>query len=60
LVHVWPARAATIVRGENRDTVWFTRLDGAWPARDQAFERWFDPSNFDEAGRQRISARETV
>jgi hypothetical protein len=53
-------RAATIVRGENRDTVWFTRLDGTWPARDQAFERWFDPSNFDEAGRQRISARETV
>jgi hypothetical protein len=38
----------------------FRRLDGAWPARDQAFERWFDPSNFDEAGRQRISARETV
>jgi hypothetical protein len=53
-------RAATIVRGENCDTVWLTMLDCAWPARNQAYERWLDPSNFDEAGRQRIFARETV
>jgi RimJ/RimL family protein N-acetyltransferase len=46
-------RQATIVRGRNRDTAWFAALDGEWPALRAAFERWLDPANFDEAGRQR-------
>ncbi|HEX4770560.1 MAG TPA: GNAT family protein [Bryobacteraceae bacterium] len=46
-------RQHMIVKGRNRDTAWFSMLDREWPARKSAFERWLDPSNFDEAGRQR-------
>jgi len=30
-------------------------LDSEWPRRREAFERWLDASNFDSAGRQKIS-----
>jgi hypothetical protein len=30
-------------------------LADEWPARKAAFERWLDPANFDEDGRQRLS-----
>jgi RimJ/RimL family protein N-acetyltransferase len=46
-------RQHMIVKGENRDTAWFSMLDSEWPARRQAFENWLDPSNFDAAGRQK-------
>ncbi len=46
-------RQHMIARGRNRDTAWFSMLDGEWPARRQAFERWLAPENFDAAGRQR-------
>jgi RimJ/RimL family protein N-acetyltransferase len=39
-------RQHMIVKGENRDTAWFSMLDGEWPARKAAFERWLDPANF--------------
>ena len=45
-------RQHMIVKGENRDTTWFSMLDSEWPARREAFERWLDPANFDAAGRQ--------
>ncbi|HEX8167234.1 MAG TPA: GNAT family N-acetyltransferase [Beijerinckiaceae bacterium] len=48
-------RQHMVVKGENRDTAWYSILDGEWPARRRAFERWLDPSNFDEAGCQRLS-----
>jgi RimJ/RimL family protein N-acetyltransferase len=48
-------RQATVTKGRNRDTCWFSILDSEWPALKQAFERWLDPSNFDTAGRQRQS-----
>jgi RimJ/RimL family protein N-acetyltransferase len=48
-------RQHMIVKGCNRDTAWFSMLDSEWPARKAAFERWLDPSNFDEAGRQKES-----
>jgi hypothetical protein len=41
-----------IVKGQNRDTAWFSMLDGEWPARKAAFEAWLDPANFDSGGRQ--------
>ena len=44
-----------VVKGRSRDTAWFSIVDSEWPARREAFERWLDPSNFDESGRQRIS-----
>jgi RimJ/RimL family protein N-acetyltransferase len=48
-------RQATVYKGRNRDTCWFSILDSEWPPHKQAFERWLDPANFDAAGRQRQS-----
>ena len=48
-------RQATITRGRNRDTAWFSIIDREWPALRAAFERWLDPANFDAAGQQRRS-----
>ena len=44
-----------IVKGRNRDTAWFSILDGEWPALRANFERWLDPENFEDDGRQRVS-----
>jgi RimJ/RimL family protein N-acetyltransferase len=46
-------RQATVYKGRNRDTCWFSILDSEWPALKAAFERWLDPENFDNAGQQR-------
>ena len=46
-------RQHMIVKGQNRDTAWFSMLDGEWPRLKAEFERWLDPSNFDAAGTQR-------
>ena len=46
-------RQAVIVKGRNRDTAWYSMLDGEWPVAKAAFERWLAPGNFDAAGRQR-------
>jgi RimJ/RimL family protein N-acetyltransferase len=48
-------RQHLIVKGRNRDTAWFSMLDGDWPLRRAAFERWLSPDNFDAGGKQRIS-----
>ncbi len=48
-------RQAVVYKGRNRDTAWFSIIDKDWPALKQAFERWLDPANFDESGRQRES-----
>jgi RimJ/RimL family protein N-acetyltransferase len=48
-------RQAVVYKGRNRDTAWFSIIDGEWPAIKAAFERWLDPANFDEDGRQRQS-----
>ncbi|PYI16561.1 acyl-CoA N-acyltransferase [Aspergillus japonicus CBS 114.51] len=46
-------RQHLIVKGRNRDTAWFSILDGEWPAIKGGFVKWLDPSNFDEEGLQR-------
>ena len=46
-------RQHMIVKGQSRDTAWFSMLDSEWPARKKAFERWLDPANFDRDGRQK-------
>jgi RimJ/RimL family protein N-acetyltransferase len=48
-------RQAIVYKGRSRDTAWFSIIDSEWPALKAAFERWLDPANFDEAGRQRQS-----
>lgn len=46
-------RQATVYKGRNRDTAWYSVIDKEWPVLKEAFERWLDPENFDEHGRQR-------
>jgi RimJ/RimL family protein N-acetyltransferase len=46
-------RQATITRGRNRDTAWFSIIDRDWPPLRAAFEGWLDPANFAADGRQR-------
>ncbi|MBV9553326.1 MAG: GNAT family N-acetyltransferase, partial [Alphaproteobacteria bacterium] len=48
-------RQAVVVRGRNRDTLYFSMLDREWPRLKQAFERWLDPANFGPDGRQKAS-----
>jgi RimJ/RimL family protein N-acetyltransferase len=50
-------RQATVYKGRNRDTAWYAVIDSEWPALRAAFERWLDPGNFDEQGRQRTRLR---
>ncbi|KAJ5728352.1 hypothetical protein N7493_004682 [Penicillium malachiteum] len=46
-------RQHMIVKGQNRDTAWFSMLDSEWPALAESFEKWLDPQNFDAEGKQR-------
>lgn len=46
-------RQATISRGRNRDTAWFSIIDKEWPALKRAYLAWLEPSNFDGSGQQR-------
>ena len=48
-------RQATIVKGRNRDTAWFSILDREWPRVRDAQAAWLDPANFDAEGRQRTA-----
>ncbi len=48
-------RQHMIVKGRNRDTAWFSMLDSEWPERKANFERWLDPANFTEDGRQKVA-----
>jgi RimJ/RimL family protein N-acetyltransferase len=48
-------RQAIVVRGRNRDTMYFSITDKEWPRLRQAFERWLHPANFDAAGKQTAS-----
>jgi RimJ/RimL family protein N-acetyltransferase len=47
-------RQASVVKGRNRDTAWFAVIDREWPVLKDAFQRWLQPANFDEQGRQRL------
>ena len=46
-------RQHMIVKGENRDTAWFSIVDKEWPALKAAYEGWLDPANFDSDGNQK-------
>lgn len=51
-------RQHLVVKGENRDTAWFSMLDSEWPQKRAEFEAWLDPANFDANGRQKRSLGE--
>lgn len=48
-------RQATMYKGRNRDTAWFSILDSEWPAIKAGFERWLSADNFNESGQQQSS-----
>lgn len=46
-------RQAVVYKGRNRDTAWFSIIDGEWPALKRAYEDWLAPANLEADGRQR-------
>lgn len=46
-------RQALVYKGRNRDTAWFSIIDGEWPALRAAFETWLSPENFKGDGGQK-------
>jgi RimJ/RimL family protein N-acetyltransferase len=46
-------RQHMLSKRENRDTAWFSIIDGEWPAIASAFEAWLSPDNFGADGRQK-------
>ena len=46
-------RQHAVIKGQNRDTAWFSIIDSEWVQRREALQRWLAPENFDEQGQQR-------
>jgi len=46
-------RQHLVVKGENRDTAWYSVIDKEWPPLRRAYLQWLDPANFDAEGRQK-------
>ncbi|NGN44258.1 GNAT family N-acetyltransferase [Mesorhizobium sp. CGMCC 1.15528] len=46
-------RQHLVVKGENRDTAWYSVIDTEWPALKRAYEAWLDPANYDAEGKQK-------
>ncbi|ARO54014.1 GNAT family N-acetyltransferase [Methylorubrum zatmanii] len=42
-----------VMKGESRDTAWFSIIGPEWPGVSAALTAWVAPSNFDETGQQR-------
>ncbi|KAB2920122.1 MAG: GNAT family N-acetyltransferase [Hyphomicrobiaceae bacterium] len=53
-------RQAVVTKGRNRDTAWFSIIDGEWPALKRAYRQWLAPENFDAEGRQRQGLAELI
>ena len=46
-------RQATIYKGRNRDTAWYSIIDNEWPSLCVSFKKWLAQDNFDTNGVQR-------
>ena len=46
-------RQHMIVKGQNRDTAWYSIIDREWPELRAVFERWMQADNFDAEGKQK-------
>ncbi len=51
-------RQATMYKGRNRDTAWYSVIDKEWPTLARAFEAWLHPENFDVNVRQKRTLRD--
>ncbi|GEO85425.1 MULTISPECIES: GNAT family N-acetyltransferase [Alphaproteobacteria] len=45
-------RQHMLSKGKNRDTAWFSMIDGEWPLIGAAFKAWLAPENFGADGQQ--------
>ncbi len=50
-------RQATVVKGRNRDTAWYSIVDVEWPVVRDRLTAWLAPANFEDRGRQRRPLR---
>ena len=50
-------RQDRIVKGESRDTAWYSIIDSEWPALRAKYERWLAPGNFDADGMQKTKLK---
>ena len=46
-------RQHMVIKGESRDTAWFSIIDKEWAPLRQAYEGWLSPDNFDSDGNQK-------
>lgn len=46
-------RQAVVNKGHNRDTCWYSIIDGEWPTVANALRAWLDNNNFSADGRQK-------
>ena len=53
-------RHATMYKGRNRDTAWYSITDEEWPPLKARFIAWLDESNFSPEGVQRLSLNEAL
>ena len=53
-------RQATMYKQRNRDTAWYSILDGEWPTARAVFESWLDVDNFDAGVQQKTSLSKTM
>jgi RimJ/RimL family protein N-acetyltransferase len=51
-------RQHIVVKGENRDTAWYSVIDKEWPALRDAYGAWLDPANFNADGSQKLRLEE--
>lgn len=51
-------RQAQVVKGQNRDTAWFSILDYEWEKLRPCYDQWLDETNFDDQGKQKVSLSE--
>lgn len=47
------SRQSMVCKGRNRDTAWYSVLDGEWELQTRVFETWLAEDNFDRERRQR-------
>jgi RimJ/RimL family protein N-acetyltransferase len=50
-------RQASVIKGRNRDTAWYSVIDTEWPELRDRLKVWLAPENFDGHGRQVTSLR---
>ncbi len=50
-------RQDKVYKNRNRDTAWFSIIDNEWLEIKARLQKWLDPHNFDEDGKQKLALR---